>query len=159
MKTARTIAVATALVAGLTLTGWSQDSVIRSRTQAFLDAYANGDRDGIASLIDPRRITMYGSDKAEFAQGAEAVYKLMSEDHQLWGRAVHFGAMEHESLVREGSMASIAFDIPFVLGGRPPIPIRVVAIWKREGKRWLLVQSSNAVVTEHQSASELLQHP
>ena len=102
---------------------------------------------------------MYGSDKAEFAQGAEAVYKLMSEDHQLWGRAVHFGAMEHESLVREGSMASIAFDIPFVLGGRPPIPIRVVAIWKREGKRWLLVQSSNAVVTEHQSASELLQHP
>jgi hypothetical protein len=28
--------------------------------------------------------------------------------------------------------------------------------WRRTGNRWLLLQSSNAVVTEHQSATELL---
>ena len=147
------------LLIGFVLPAWPQDSEIQKRTHVFLDAYVRGDRQVILTLIDPENITMYGSDAAEIVHGSDALLKLVAADQQLWGGSAHFGAMEHVSLVQNHSLASIFFDIPFSVGGRPPVPVRVAAIWKREGKRWLLVQSSNAVVTEHQSAIELLQHP
>jgi hypothetical protein len=159
MKSMRLCLVAALLLTGLTLPAWSQDSTIQNRTRTFLDAYAKGDREAIAKLIDPVNITMYGSDKAEIVHGSDAVFKLLSEDQQLWGGAVHFGAMEQISLIQNHSLASIVFNVPFVMGDRPPMPIRVVALWKREGRKWLLIQSSNTALTEHQSASELLRHP
>ena len=147
------------LLTGFALHAWAQDSEIQKDTQVFLDAYVRGDRQVILTLIDQENIMMYGSDATEIVHGSDALLKLVATDQQLWGGSAHFGAMEQVSLVQNHSFASIFFDIPFSVGGRPPVPVRVAAIWKREGKRWLLVQSSNAVVTEHQSAIELLQHP
>jgi hypothetical protein len=66
--------------------------------------------------------------------------------------------MEHISLIQNHSLASIFFDVPFSVGNRAPVSVRFAATWKLEGKQWLLVQSSNVVPTEHQSAAELL-HP
>ena len=147
------------LLNGFVSPAWAQDSEIQKQTQVFLDAYARGDRQVILTLIDQENIMMYGSDAAEIVHGSAALLKLVTADQRLWGGSARFGAMEHVSLVQNHSLASILFDISFSVGGRPPVPVRVAAIWKREGKRWLLVQSSNAVVTEHQSATELLQQP
>lgn len=141
----------------LTPTAWCQNSAIEKQTQTFLDAYAKGDQKAVLDLIDQENITVYGSDVAEFAHGSDAVLKMLANDQQLWGGSAHIGKMEHVSLVQDHSLASIFFDLPFSVGGRPPVAVRFSVIWRREGKRWLLVQSSNVVPTEHQSAAELLQ--
>jgi hypothetical protein len=159
MKLLKIRAITAPLLTGFVLPTWAQDSEIQMDTPVFLDAYVRGDGQVILTLIDQENVTMYGSDATEVVHGSDALLKLVAADQQLWGGSAHFGAMEHVSLVQNHSFASIFFDIPFSVGGRPPVPVRVAAIWKREGKRWLLVQSSNAVVTEHQSAIELLQHP
>jgi hypothetical protein len=159
MKLLKIRAITALLLTGFVLPAWAQDSEIQKDTQVFLDAYVRGNRQVIVTLIDQENIMMYGSDATEIVHGSDALLRLVAADQQLWRGSAHFGAMEHVSLVQNYSFASICFDIPFSVGGRPPVPVRVAATWKREGKRWLLVQSSNAVVTEHQSAIELLQHP
>ena len=159
MKLLKIRAITALLLTGFVLPTWAQDSEIQKDTPVFLDAYGRGDGQVILTLIDQENVTMYGSDATEVVHGSDALLKLVAADQQLWGGSAHFGAMEHVSLVQNHSFASIFFDIPFSVGGRPPVPVRVAAIWKREGERWLLVQSPNAVVTEHQSAIELLQHP
>lgn len=138
---------------------WSQSSPIQDRTRIFLDAYAKGDQQTVLNLIDHSQVTMYGSDVAEVVHGADALLKLMDSDQKIWGGAAHMGPMSHVSVTETKGLATIFFDVTFSVGGRPPIPVRVAAVWKREGKSWLLIQSSNSVVTEHQSAEELLLHP
>jgi hypothetical protein len=138
---------------------WSQASPIQDRTRLFLDAYAKGDRQTVLSLVDRSDVTMYGSDVAEVVHGADALLKLMDSDQKLWGGTAHMGSMDHVSITETKGLATVFFDVSFAVGGRPPIPVRVAAVWKREGKTWLLVQSSNSVVTEHQSAEDLLRHP
>jgi hypothetical protein len=66
------------------------------------------------------------------------------------------GPMEHLSIVKSKGFASIVFDVALSVGDRPPLPVRVSAVWKYEGKKWPLVQSSNTVAAEHQRADELL---
>ena len=84
---------------------------------------------------------------------------MLIADQRLWGGAAHVGTMGNITLVKDRDLASMAFNVPFSLGNRPPVPVRVTAIWKRAGKQWLLVQSLNAVLTEHQSAAELTRQP
>ena len=156
MKLMKTPVITALLLAGFLLPAWAQGSEIQKDTQSFLEAYVRGDRQVILTFIDQENIMMYGSDATEIVHGSGALLKRVAADQQLWRGSAHFGAMEHVSLVQNHSFASIFFGIPFSVGGRPPVPVRVAAIWKREGKRWLLVQSSNAVGTEHQGAIELL---
>jgi ketosteroid isomerase-like protein len=149
------------LLAALSLFGlispvYARQPEIQKQSQMFLDAYARGDRQAILSLIDKNNIVMYGSDAAEIIHGSDALLSLLTADQQLWGGSAHFGPMEHISIVQTRSIASIFFDVSFSVGGRPPVPVRVAAVWKQKAGRWLLVQSSNSVVTEHQSATELL---
>lgn len=137
----------------------SQEATIQARTQSFLAAYVRGDVKAILPMVDQERVTMYGSDVAEVAHGAEALTRLLNADQLLWGGTAHMGAMQNVSLIQNRELASIVFDVSFSVGSRPPMPVRVTAIWKREGKQWLLIQSSNAVLSEHQSAAELLHRP
>ncbi len=155
----RTLAFTILLSSSLVTTALSQEAPIQARTQTFLDAYARGDVKTILPMVDQDRITMYGSDVAEVAHGAEALTRLMNADQMLWGGTAHTGAMQNVSLIQNRDLASIVFDVSFTVGSRPPVPIRVTAIWKREGKQWLLIQSSNAVLSEHQSAAELVHRP
>lgn len=151
--------LAVCVATGLAASAGGQSSSIEEKTRRFLDAYASGDRQKVLSLIDRTNIVMYGSDLAEVVRGSDAVLKLLDEDQRLWGGTARMGEMEHVSTIESKGLASIVFNVSFSVGGRPPIPVRVVAVWKRVGKEWLLVQSSNSVVTEHQSAEELLRHP
>jgi hypothetical protein len=146
------------ILTSLLSTGWAQDSPIQKRTQDFLNAYIGGDRNLVLSLIDPKDVTMFGSDVAEVVHGSDALLHLLDADQKLWGGSARIGPMEHVSVVENRSLASIYFDVSFSIAGRPPLPLRMTALWKREGGKWLLVQSSNAVVSEHQTAEELL-HP
>jgi hypothetical protein len=138
---------------------WSQSTAIQDRTRLFLDAYAKGDRQTVLNLVDHTHVTMYGSDVAEVVHGADALLNLIDSDQKLWGGTAHMGPMDHVTITETKGLATIFFDVAFSVGGRPPIPVRVAAVWKREGKSWLLIQSSNSVVTEHQSAEDLLRHP
>jgi SnoaL-like domain len=158
MNKIRMCTLAAILLSGLASTAWAQDSPIQKRTQEFLTAYIAGDRQAVLGLVDHKNVTMYGSDVAEVAHGSDALLKLLDSDQKLWGGTARIGPMGHVSVVESRSLASMYFDVFFSVGGRPPLPLRMTAVWKREGGKWLLVQSSNAVVSEHQSADELL-HP
>jgi hypothetical protein len=146
-------------IAGLVLAspGWCQDSEVKQQTRAFLDAWARGDKEAVMSVVDRQNVTVYGGDASEVAHGAEELARMLALDQRLWGGAARIGAMEHVTVSESDSLASIFFDAPFSVGDRAPVTVRFAATWKREGEKWLLVQSSNVVPTMHQSAGELLQ--
>jgi hypothetical protein len=81
---------------------------------------------------------------------------MLSNDARLWSGTAHIGEMKDVTVVKQGHLESIFFQAPFTVGNGPPVPVRFCMIWRHTGNRWLLLQSSNAVVTEHQSAAELL---
>jgi len=159
MMNTRILALAIVLSTGLASPVLAQETAIQNCTQDFLEAYVRGDDKAILPLIDQNNVTMYGSDVAEVAHGADALVKLLSADQRLWGGTAHIGAMRNVTLIQDRKLASIVFDVGFSVGNRPPMPVRVTAIWKREGKHWLLIQSTNAVLSEHQSAAELTHQP
>jgi hypothetical protein len=128
---------------------------IKQQTRLFLDAYARGDRDKVLPLLDPG-IAIYGSDAAEISNGTEAASTLITNDQHLWGGPAHIGEMKNVSLIRQGNLASIFFDANFSAGGRPPVPVRFAMVWRHTSGKWLLVQSSNVVPTQGQSAADLL---
>jgi ketosteroid isomerase-like protein len=129
---------------------------IATQTRIFLDAYARGDRSTVLGLVNGDEITVFGSDVAEICHGSAEVSRLLSNDLRLWGGPAHIGPMEHVSIAQSGGLASIFFDAPFSAGGRAPLPVRFSMVWRRTGKGWRLVQSSNVVPTQGQSAAQLL---
>jgi hypothetical protein len=129
---------------------------IETQTRIFLDAYARGDQSTVLGLVDGDEITVFGSDVAEICHGSTAVSRLLSDDLRLWGGTAHIGPMEHVSIAQSGGLASIFFNAPFSAGGRAPLPVRFSMVWRHTGKGWRLVQSSNVVPTQGQSAAQLL---
>jgi hypothetical protein len=132
------------------------DAAFASFTRHFLDAYARGDSAAVMHAIDPKAIHVYGSDANEFFSSPEQVQTMMGEDSKLWGGTARFGPMQHVSVARDSHLATIFFDVPFSVASRPPQTVRFAMTWRKEGHRWLLVQSSNAVPTVGSSAAELL---
>ena len=131
---------------------------IIARTMAFLDAYASDDVDRVLAMTDPRRISLYGSDVAEFCEGADCVRRTMADDFALW-KTARFGAPEQITVRREGRLASIVFNVPMSIGGRAELPIRMSLVWRREGGAWRLTQASNVVPTRGSSAADILRPP
>lgn len=134
----------------------AQSPGISAQTRLFLDAYARGDRKTVLGLVDAHAITVYGSDLAEICHGPAALADLLSNDLRLWGGSAHIGPMEHVSVEQSGGLASVFFDAPFSAGDRAPIPVRFAMVWRHTSKGWRLVQSSNVVPTQGQSAAQLL---
>jgi ketosteroid isomerase-like protein len=133
----------------------AQTTDIQSQTRAFLDAYARGDSKTILAAVDNNTV-VYGSDAGEVFRGLDSITTMLANDTRLWSNSAHIGDMQNVSTIKQGNLESIFFQAPFTVGNRPPVPVRFCMIWRRNGKHWLLLQSSNAVVTEHQSAAELL---
>jgi ketosteroid isomerase-like protein len=133
----------------------AQTPDIQSQTRAFLDAYARGDSKTILAAVDNNTI-VYGSDAGEVFRGLDSITTMLSNDARLWSGSAHIGDMQNVTTIKQGNLESIFFQAPFTVASRPPVPVRFCMIWRHNGKRWLLLQSSNAVVTEHQSAAELL---
>lgn len=132
---------------------------VTARTRQFLDAYARGDRETVLSMIDPDNVTAYGSDLEEIFHGKAGVDKMLRDDMRLWGGKAHIGEMQHLSLVITGHMAAVFFDADFTVGERKPVPVRFSLVWRDSGNGWKLVQSSNVVPTQGQSAEKLLAAP
>lgn len=124
-------------------------------TRQFLDAYAAGDEATVLSL-SANDIAIYGSDIAEVVRGKDALRTFLADDHRLWGSGVEIGAMQDVSVMRGGPLASVFFNAPFRLAGRPPVMVRFATVWRLDGERWILAQSANSVPTRGQSAAELL---
>lgn len=134
----------------------SPDAALRAQTQAFIEAYAKVDRDAVFKSVHPNKIYIYGSDASEFISDHAGLKAMLDADAKLWGGTAAFGKMDHVSITRSGDMASIFFDAPFTVGGRPAVPVRFAMVWRKVGGRWLLVQSSNVVPTVGSSATEIL---
>jgi hypothetical protein len=128
---------------------------VKTQTRTLLDAYAREDQKTVLASIDDRTV-MYGSDATEVFHGVASIQAMLSNDARLWSGTAHIGEMQNITVVRQGNLESIFFQAPFTVGNRPAVPVRFCMTWRRTGGRWLLLQSSNAVVTEHQSAAELL---
>jgi ketosteroid isomerase-like protein len=128
---------------------------IQSQTRTFLDAYAREDAKTVLGSVDNETV-VYGSDVSEVFRGLDSIRAMLSNDARLWSGTAHIGEMQNVTVMRQGNLESIFFQAPFTVGARPPVPVRFCMIWRHTGKHWVLLQSSNAVVTEHQSAAELL---
>ena len=131
---------------------------VEVQTQAFLTAYANGDRASVLSAIDTGTV-IYGSDAAEVFRGPDEVRTMLENDRKLWGDSARIGPMQHVSVIHRGDIVSIFFDAPFSAGGRPPVLVRFAFVWTLAHGHWLLAQGSNTVPTTGQSAAELLARP
>lgn len=129
---------------------------ISATTRLFLDAYTRGDRGTILRLIEPKSVIVYGSDAAEIARGSAQVVTMLGNDARLWHGKARIGKMEHVSFMQSNAFASIFFDAPFSLDGKRVVPVRFAMVWRRASDGWKLVQSSNVVPTQGQSAEQLL---
>jgi ketosteroid isomerase-like protein len=132
----------------------AEPDVVRS-AEAFLTAYAQGDKSAVMAMVDPD-IHVYGSDIAEVFAGKAGFEHMFDGDKQLWQGTAHFGEIKNLSAWRQGPVASVFFDIPFSAGGRPEVMVRVSTVWRLSNGGWLLVQSSNVVPTVGQSADIIL---
>jgi|SRR5579885_875911 len=90
----------------------------------FLRAYASGNKAEVLADVAPD-VKMYGSDVAEFYSGKEGAGRMFDGDMKLWRGAAKFGAMQHVTEAREGNLESIFFDVPFAVGSRPPVTVRL----------------------------------
>jgi ketosteroid isomerase-like protein len=133
----------------------AQGSGTQTRTRQFLDAYVKGDAGAVMAVVDGGTVA-YGSDAAEVFRGRDGVAKMLKEDGQLWRGSAVIGEMKDVSVVEKGELATIFFNAPFQVGGRPAIPVRFSMVWRRKGGHWLLLQSQSAALTEGQSAAALL---
>lgn len=156
MRALAALFVLVVVVASTGLSLQAQTRGVEAQTREFLDAYARGDKASVLGQVDRKAVAIYGSDAAEVFHGASGVENMIANDMKLWGGAATIGAMEHVSVVERKGLAAIFFDAPFSAGGRPPIPVRFAMVWRRAGKGWRLVQSSNVVPTQGQSAEALL---
>jgi hypothetical protein len=129
--------------------------VIRSQATQFLDAYVSGDQYQVLKMVDSE-ITMYGSDRNEVLHGTKELSELMRLDQLLWQKTARITELCNFSEVSTKSLATLFFDATFTVGNRPPLPLRFATVWKKKHGKWLLVQSSNVVPTEHQSAKEII---
>lgn len=77
MMNTRILALAIVLSTGLVSPVLAQETAIQNRTQDILEAYVRGDVKAILPLVDQNSVTIYGSDVAEVAHGADALVKLL----------------------------------------------------------------------------------
>ncbi|MEO6805549.1 MAG: nuclear transport factor 2 family protein [Edaphobacter sp.] len=155
MRLVAVLAFGIFLVPGFNARTQAQVHDVKSETRVLLDAYAHQDAKTVLAVISDQTV-MYGADSSEIFRGVAQIQTMISNDARLWSGTAHIGDMQNVTVVSHGNLESIFFQAPFTVGNRPPVPVRFCMLWKHSGKHWLLLQSSNAVVTEHQSAAELL---
>jgi ketosteroid isomerase-like protein len=147
-----------ALSAGVIATSPPPDqAVIVARTEQFLQAYARDDVQKVLAMTAPD-VTVYGSDEAEYCEGAACLAQTMADDFALW-KTARFGQPSRISVRSDGRFATIFFNLPFSAGGRPDMPIRMSLTWRKSHGVWLLTQSSNVVPTRGSSAAAILHSP
>jgi hypothetical protein len=153
MRTLATLLIGSCLSLSSVLHAQAKD--VTSQTRTLLDAYAQEDQKIVLAAVDDQTV-IYGSDATEVFHGVASIQVMLANDARLWSGTAHIGEMQNVTVVKQGNLESIFFQALFTVGNRPAVPVRFCMTWRRTGGRWLLLQSSNAVVTEHQSAAELL---
>jgi ketosteroid isomerase-like protein len=148
-------AVSLSIFAFATL-GHSQVPDVSSQTRTFLDAYSRGDAKAVLRSVDEDTVA-YGSDASEIFHGPIAISSMIENDALLWGGQARIGDMHEISIQSGGKLQTIFFQAPFTITGRPPVQVRFCMVWRNDSGRWHLLQSSNSVVTEGQSAKQLLE--
>lgn len=146
---------AIAVCASLVASPSPERAKIVSRTEAFLAAYAGNDVEHVIAMTDAHDLSIYGSDLAEFCTNRSCLRDMLASDFRLWGSA-RFGAIEDVTVVSDGHLAVIFFNVPFFVGGGGATPVRVAMVWRKVNGAWLLSQSSNVVPTQGSTAKDVL---
>jgi hypothetical protein len=133
----------------------AQSNDVVSWTRSFMDAYTNGDSATVLNSVD-EHTTMYGSDVAEIFHGPGGIKTMLLEDAKLWGGKARIGEMKDVTSAKAGDLETIFFNASFTVGDRPPMPVRFCIVRRKSKSHWYLVQSSNSVVTQGQSAEAIL---
>ena len=133
----------------------SAQAAVHERVDELLRRYAANDEDGVAAMLDPRHIAIYGSDASEVVHSVDELRQLMRNDFALWGTA-SFGAIQDFDFRTDGTLATTFFSVPFTPGPMQPLQVRFSMTWRNVDGQWLLTQSANAVPTVGQSAADLL---
>jgi hypothetical protein len=133
----------------------SAQAAVHERVDELLRRYAANDEDGVAAMLDPQHIAIYGSDASEVVHSVDELRQLMRNDFALWGTA-SFGAIQDFDFRTDGTLATTFFSVPFTPGPMQPLQVRFSMTWRNVDGQWLLTQSANAVPTVGQSAADLL---
>jgi hypothetical protein len=128
---------------------------VLARARELLAAYARDDEASVVGMLDPKEITVYGSDLAEIRRSAAGLRRMMADDFALWHSA-QFGAPVDVDVRVGGRLATAYFHVSFTVAGRPPVIVRFATTWRREGGRWWLTQCASTVPTTGASAGDLL---
>jgi hypothetical protein len=160
MKTSRLLALlltlALAACASTPVATTNARGEVEQQVEKLLHAYAANDPAAVLALLDRRGFTMYGSDVAEVVHDTAKLRQLMADDFALW-KTARFGPLANLDVRVEGTAASAFFDVPFSVGGRPPITVRFGTAWRLDDGHWVLMQSTNTVPTTGSSAHELIE--
>lgn len=133
----------------------AQQSDVRAWTVTFLESYVKGDSDTVVRSVDDNT-TVYGSDAAEAFHGRDGIKSMLANDARLWAGRAHIGEVKDVSISQGGDLQTIFFNASVAVGDQPPVPVRFCMVWRKSTRGWYLVQSSNSVVTEGQSAQAIL---
>ncbi|HET7922899.1 MAG TPA: nuclear transport factor 2 family protein [Gammaproteobacteria bacterium] len=137
------------------VTAQNERAAIETQVHALLTAYQADDQNAALKLVDSGQFSVYGSDISEFVQTTAGLRQMMSDDFKLWHSA-KFGPVKDLDIRIGHDLATAFFNIPFSVGGRPAVMVRMTTVWRKVNGVWLLTQSSNTVPTTHSSARELL---
>jgi hypothetical protein len=138
--------------------GRAEKARIETRVRALLGAYAANNQAAVLALLDPEAFSIYGSDLSEAVTDAAGLEQMMKDDFQLWGSA-RFGDISAIDVRQSKDLATAFFHVPFFVGNRPPVIVRVSSVWRKVKGTWLLTQLANTVPTTGSSAHELLKRP
>jgi hypothetical protein len=131
-----------------------QDDSIKSSIRALLDNYATNNQPAVIAMLDPEGFIIYGSDIHEKVETVSDLVKLIDDDFRLW-KTASFGQIQDLSLCSDGVLAVAYFHVPFSVGVRPPVIVRICMTWHKVDGIWKLRQSANTVPTTGMSAAEL----
>jgi hypothetical protein len=118
---------------------------IRQRVADLLQRYANNDQAGVLAMLDPERLTVFGSNLTEVVRTPQQLEALMNRDFGLWQSATftHIRDIDTRS---DGTLATTYLVFDFSAANGPTVPIRFSSTWRKVKGEWLLTQSASAVM-------------
>jgi len=118
---------------------------IMKRVDSLLYRYSQNDQPGVLAMLDPDRLTVFGSNLTEIIRSSDQLRGLMTRDFEQWGSA-SFSDVRDVDVRVEGNLATAYFVLTFSAARGPTLPIRFSTTWRKVNGEWLLTQSANSVM-------------
>ena len=121
------------------------EAQVLQRVNTLLSRYSSNDQPGVVAMLDPRKLSVFGSNLSEVIHSSDEMRSFMSRDFAQWGGA-KFSDVRNTDVRVDGNLATAYFVITFSAANGPTLPIRLCTTWHRVKGEWLLTQSASAVM-------------